>query len=59
MGMKKDLYGIGGDILKGVRKGLSPKGSVATSLREKDIKAGTKKIFKRKPGSGNFKNLGY
>lgn len=57
VGMKKELYGIGTDFFKGVRKGLSP--SRRTSFKERDVKAGTKKILGSKPKFGNFQNLGY
>lgn len=52
MGIKKNLYGIGKDITKGMRKGLSPRGDF-------DVRKGTKKILGRKPKFGNFKNLGF
>lgn len=59
MGMKRELYGISSDVLKGIRRGLSPGRGEKTSFKKKDIKAGAKRILGRKPGRGSFKNLGY
>ena len=50
MGIKKTLCGTADDFFKGMRLGFSYKPS--------DIKGGTKRVLRRKPKFGSFKNLG-
>lgn len=54
MGMKKDVYRIGSDFTKGLRRGAGFKGlRVSTRRRVR----GERKDFLPKPKFGNFDNL--